>query len=240
MAHADPDGAVQPLGAQGRRLLCGAFHQSSAAITREIGRREDPQRRRHAEMQDREAAERRPDRAAQVVGDAIGRDRAGQVRLRHETPAGSTARPASFSDQAALSRKVVRSSRTGVARSKLTSAGEDRDQRRDAALTATISRRGSTMSAIAPAGRVKRNIGRLVAACSKRHAERIEVERGHEPARRGVVHRDADQRRRAREPDRREGRMGEGAEPRRWRSCGSEEASPDPSMRLLLFPGAES
>ena len=29
-----------------------------------------------------------------------------------------------------------------------------------------MSRRGSTMSAIAPAGRVKRNIGRLVAACT--------------------------------------------------------------------------
>ena len=49
----------------------------------------------------------------------------------------------------------------------------------------------------------------------QRHVQRIEVERRHQPARRRIIHRDADERARARRPDDRERRMGESAEPAR-------------------------
>src|ERR1700730_6996345 len=67
---------------------------------------------------------------------------------------------------AALSRNVVKSSIMGEARSKDTTAAKIEIRTAVAQETATMSFRGLKMSAIAPAGRVKRNIGRFVAACT--------------------------------------------------------------------------
>ena len=71
-----------------------------------------------------------------------------------------------FNAQAALSRKVVSSSSSGVARSSDTSPAKIATKAAIMHDTASISRRGSTMSARAPAGSVNRNIGRFVAACT--------------------------------------------------------------------------
>ena len=71
-----------------------------------------------------------------------------------------------FSAQAVLSRKVVSNNSAGEARSNETSPAKMAISAAIAAETAIISRRGSTMSEMAPAGSVKRNIGRFVAACT--------------------------------------------------------------------------
>src|SRR5271166_6609721 len=71
----------------------------------------------------------------------------------------------------------------------------------------------------------------------QRNVERVEVERRHQPARRGVIHRDADRRDRARRPDDRESRMGEGAEPirlaQRCRLLGGAQLHDDRPLHLL-------
>ena len=90
-----------------------------------------------------------------------------------------------------------------------------------------IIRRGSTISAIAPAGKSEQEHRQRRRRVHERHVQRIEVERRHQPARRRIIHRDADERARARRPDDRERGMGESAEPARrilpralW-ECGS-------------------
>ena len=87
------------------------------------------------------------------------------VRSDFGTSDGSIASQAGvFTDHAALSRNVVRSRVRGVARSNETSAANATTTATTPQDVARISRRGSTMSASAPAGRVNRNIGRVVAA----------------------------------------------------------------------------
>src|SRR5260370_29618218 len=71
-----------------------------------------------------------------------------------------------FKDQAALKINVVNSSRTGEARSNDTIPAKIAISAMIAQDTAMMSRRGSTMSAIAPAGSMNRKIGAVVAARS--------------------------------------------------------------------------
>src|SRR5579864_1859946 len=71
-----------------------------------------------------------------------------------------------LTDQAALSTNVVKSKRTGDTKSSATTAAKIAINATIAYETAMIIRRGSTMSAIAPAGSVNRKIGSVVAVCS--------------------------------------------------------------------------
>ena len=66
-------------------------------------------------------------------------------------------------DQAALSRKVLSSNKPGVARRNETSVAKTAISTVMMVSIASRNRRGSKMSASAPAGSVNRNIGRLAA-----------------------------------------------------------------------------
>ena len=184
-------------------------------------------------MHDDETAERGPDRAAEVVADAVGRDRARQVLLRHETgqdrqPSGRVQRPRGAEQER---RQQQNGGRGEIERHQ---RREDRDQRRDRAGNGDDEPPGID-DVGDRAGRKgeeeHRQVGRGV---HQRDVERIEVERRHQPARRGVVHRNADQRRRARQPDEGESGMRECAEPMRVagrRLLGSGDVHPNGSFR---------
>ena len=75
-----------------------------------------------------------------------------------------------FRAQAALKRKVVASSSIGEARFKDTIPAKTTIRTATAKDTTMMSRRGSTMSAIAPAGSMIRTIGAVVATCSSETA----------------------------------------------------------------------
>ena len=93
--------------------------------------------------------------------------------------------------------KVVARRPAGVARRRDTTAAKAIEIALTASCAPSKSRRASTMSANAPAGRVSRNIGKRGRDLDRRHHHRVGIEAGHQPAGRGVEHRNADVRQRS-------------------------------------------
>src|SRR6185312_1693144 len=84
MSQPGADRAAEPLSRQMAPAAPRRLPPDEPAINAEIAHGIDPERCRDAEGCRQRAAERGPDRAAEVEADAVRRDRSMQVPLRHE------------------------------------------------------------------------------------------------------------------------------------------------------------
>ncbi len=163
-------------------------------------------------MHDRQAAEGGPDRAAEIVGDAVGGDRSRKIRFWDERrqdrkPGRRIHRPCGAEQERRQEQ------RRGRGKAQRHDAGEGDDKQRDCAgdVEDQPARIDNVRQRSSRQGEQEhRQIGRRL---DQRHVERIESEGGHQPPGRGVVHRDSDKREGAGQPDDGEVAVREGAKP---------------------------
>ena len=96
-------------------------------------------------------------------------------------------------------RNDVASSESGVASPAETAAAKAIETAATAPSATIRSRRGSTTSVSAPAGKVRRKNGRVVSDLDSGYQSRARIETGHQPGRTRVEHRQSDARKRGRE-----------------------------------------
>ena len=219
MPEAGPERAAEPLRGKRRGLSRRRAPPGQRRDHPQIGGDENPERRDQAEFDDEQAAERRTNRAAQIVADAVRCDRPGDLGLRHQErqdrqPGGRVQRPGRAEDERGHEQQNRRSE---IERDH---GGENRHQRGDR--VGDRDDHAPRIDDIGDRARGKseeehRQHRRRV---HQRHLERVDVERRHQPARRRVIHRNAEESARARHPNDRERRMGEGAKPGRRVGCG--------------------
>ncbi len=160
---------------------------------------------------DRQPAERRAQRAAYVVADAVGRNRARQILFRNEhrqdrEPGCRVQPPGGAEQKGGQQEEDRRRKMEGHERR------EDRDDRRHGRAD-----RDDQASGIDDVDDRARRQGeqehrQVRRRMDERNMHRVQVELRHQPARRRIVHRDPDHRRRACEPDDSESGMREDAE----------------------------